>query len=67
MSAAQLRKVIKKNVDRLPVERLASPADDVEFLSRPTLLERIAEAEREVRAGKGTPWRRLRSAPPEHL
>jgi len=61
MSATKLRQEIKKSVDRLHADRLASLADYVSFLSRPSLVERIKRAEKEFAAGKGTPWRKVRS------
>jgi hypothetical protein len=53
MSTVELRREIKKAVDRLPQKRLESLADYVESLSRPPLHERIAKAEKDVAAGKG--------------
>ena len=53
MSTVQLRREIKKAIDRLPVERLVSVADYVHFLSRPELSPRLAEAEKAIASGKG--------------
>jgi hypothetical protein len=61
MSALKLRREIKKAVDRLPTERLASLADYVQFLTRPPLPQRLAEAEKAIVAGKGVNWRKVRS------
>jgi hypothetical protein len=61
MSALKLRQEIKKAVDRLPNERLASLADYVHFLTRPSLPRRLAEAEKAIAAGKGVNWRKVRS------
>jgi hypothetical protein len=61
MSGVELRKEIKKAVDRMPIERLASLADYVHFLSRPPLERRIAEAEKAIALGKGVDWRKVRS------
>jgi hypothetical protein len=61
MSALKLRQEIKKAVDRLPRERLASLADYVQFLTRPSLPNRLAEAEKAIAAGKGVNWRKVRS------
>ena len=61
MSTTELRREIKKAVDKLPPERLASLADYVHFLTRPPLEQRVAAAERATAAGKGLDWRRVRS------
>jgi hypothetical protein len=60
MTALQLRKQIKKWVDALPPDRLASLAEFVAFLSRPKLVERVVKAERKLAAGKGVNWRSVR-------
>ncbi len=61
MSTTELRREIKKVVDRLPPERLASLADYVEFLNRPPLIQRIKAADKAIAAGKGVSWRKVRS------
>lgn len=61
MTPVKLRAEIKKAVDRLPPERLASLADYVSFLTRPSLEQRLASAERAVAKGKVTDWREVRS------
>ena len=61
MSTVQLRREIKKAVDELPPERLASLADYVHFLTRPTLSRRLAAAEKAMASGKGVNWRKVRS------
>jgi hypothetical protein len=61
MSALKLRQEIKKAVDRLPSQRLASLADYVQFLTRPPLPSRLADAEKAIAAGKGANWRKVRS------
>ena len=61
MSTVELRRQIKKEVDRLPPERLASLADDVQFLTRPALEQRLATAEKAIKSGKGVNWRKVRS------
>jgi hypothetical protein len=61
MSTAKLRSEIKKAVDQLGPERLASLADYVSFLARPSLPERLARAEKSVEAGRTTNWRKVRS------
>ena len=61
MSTVELRREIKKVVDRLPPERLASLADYVDFLSRPPLVQRVKAAEKGIAAGKGVNWRKVRS------
>ena len=61
MSTVQLRRQIKKAVDRLPPQRLASLADYVHFLTRSALEQRLAAAERALASGKGINWRKVRS------
>jgi len=61
MTTSELRKEIKKIVDHLPADRLASLADYVLFLDRPPLLERLKTAERAIAAGRGTNWRKVRA------
>ena len=60
MTEALLRREIKKAIDRLPVDRLASLADYVAFLDCPTLQNRIEKAERDLKADKGVNWRKVR-------
>jgi len=61
MSAVKLRAEIKKAVDRLAPERLGSLADYVNFLTRPSLRERLVSADKAVASGKTTNWRKVRS------
>ena len=61
MSTVKLRAEIKKAVDRLEPNRLASLADYVSFLTRPSLTTRITTAEKAIAKGKGTNWRKVRS------
>jgi hypothetical protein len=61
MSTVQLRREIKKVVDRLPPERLVSLADYVHFLTRPSLDQRLENAEKAISSGKGVNWRKVRS------
>ncbi len=61
MSTVQLRREIKKAVDKLPPQRLASLADYVQFLTRPAIEQRVADAERAIAAGKGANWRKVRA------
>ncbi len=61
MSTLELRRDIKKAIDRLPPERLASLADYVYFLTRPALEQRVAAAQAAIAAGKGVNWRKVRS------
>jgi hypothetical protein len=61
MSTIELRREIKKAVDRMPVDRLPSLADFVDFLTRPVLAERIAAAEKAIATGKGVNWRKVRT------
>ena len=60
MSNATLRREIKKAIDQLPVDRLASLADYVAFLNRPSMKDQIDQAERDLKAGKGVNWRKVR-------
>jgi hypothetical protein len=61
MSTVEMRREIKKVIDRLPPERLASLADYVHFLTHPALKHRLADAERAIATGKGVNWRKVRS------
>ena len=61
MSTIELRREIKKVVDRLPPERLESLADYVHFLTHPALEQRLASAEKAIASGKGVNWRKVRS------
>jgi hypothetical protein len=61
MSILELRREIKKAIDRLPPERLESLADYVHFLTRPSLTERLEEAEKAIASGQGRNWRKVRS------
>jgi hypothetical protein len=60
MTDALLRREIKKAIDRLPTERLASVANYVAFLNRPDLAEQIEKAEHDLKANKGGNWRKVR-------
>jgi hypothetical protein len=60
MASASLRREIKKAIDRLPEDRLASIADYIAFVSRPTLKQRVEKAEEEFKANKGINWRQVR-------
>ena len=60
MTTADLRREIKKVVDHLPAERLASLADYVQFLDRPSLPRRLKTAEKAVASGRATNWRKVR-------
>lgn len=61
MSTVELRRKIKKEIDRLPLRRLASLADYVRFLNRPPLTDRLAAAETAIVSRKGANWRKVRS------
>ena len=61
MTESVLRREIKKAIDRLPADRLSSLADYVAFLDRPTLRQRVDQAERDFKAEKGVNWREVRS------
>lgn len=61
VSTVELRREIKKAVDRLSPERLASLADYDQFLTHPALEQRLAATERAIASGKGINWRKVRS------
>jgi len=61
MSTVQLRRRIKKAIDRVPPKRLGSLADFVDFLNKPSIPERLAAAEKAIASGKGVSWRKVRS------
>jgi hypothetical protein len=60
MTSTELRREIKKLVDRVPPERLESLVDYVQFLNRPELSTRLKDAEKAISAGKGRNWRKVR-------
>ena len=60
MSTIELRRRIKKEIDRLPPKQLASLADYVGFLNRPPLDERLIAAEKAIASGRGISWRKVR-------
>ena len=60
MTATELRREIKKLVDRVPPERLESLVDYVQFLNQPELSTRLKDAEKAIAAGKGQNWRKVR-------
>jgi hypothetical protein len=62
MSTAQLRRELKKLIDRLPPQHLQSVDDFVRFLSRPSIADRLIAAEKSIAAGKGINWRKVRSS-----
>jgi hypothetical protein len=61
MSSVKLRNQIKKAVDHLDPQRLESLADYVSFLTRPSVAQRLANAEKAVASGKTINWRKVRS------
>ncbi len=61
MAQATLRRKIKKEIDRLPDDRLASISDYIAFLNQKWLREQIEKAERDLKAGKGIDWRKVRN------
>ena len=61
MSTTELRREIKKAIEQVPPNRLESLADYVHFLSRPSVEQRIKEAEQSFADGKGVNWRAVRS------
>jgi hypothetical protein len=60
MKNSELRRRIKKDVDRIPDERLNSLADYVEFLKTPPIEVRVAIAEKAIKEGRGVNWRKVR-------
>ena len=61
MRRTTVRREIKKAIDSVSEDRLASLADYVAFLNRPSLKEQVEKAERAFKAGKGVNWRKVRS------
>ena len=61
MTTVDLRRKIKKAIDRLPPKRLESLADYVEFLNRPPMPQRLAAAEKAIASGNGVNWRKVRT------
>ena len=60
MTQTQVRREIKKAVDQLPSERLASLADYIAFLNRPTLRQQVQKAEADLKANRRVNWRKVR-------
>jgi hypothetical protein len=60
MSTNELRREIKKAINQVPAERLESLADYVQFLSRPSLAQRVEEAEKAIDEGKEPNGRQIR-------
>ena len=60
MTQTKVRREIKKAVDQLPSERLASLADYIAFLNRPTLRQQVQKAEADLKANRGVNWRKVR-------
>jgi hypothetical protein len=61
MNTLELRREIKKAIDKLSAERLKSLADYVHFLTRPSLARRLKNAEKAIASGQGLNWRKVRS------
>ena len=61
MTSTELRREIKKLVDRVPPERLQSLLDYVHFLRYSEMSSRLTDAEREISGGKGQNWRTIRN------
>ncbi len=59
MTTTEIRREIKKAVDEVAPERLASLADYIQFLTRPSLKRRLAAAEKAIAEGKGVNWRKV--------
>ena len=60
MTQTQVRREIKKAVDQLPSERLASLADYIAFLNRPILRQQVQKAEADLKSNRGVNWRKVR-------
>jgi hypothetical protein len=69
MTATELRKKIKKQIDRVPAQRLQSAADYLAFLTQETskatgprakFLQRLQKAEADIAAGRLIEWRGIR-------
>jgi hypothetical protein len=60
MTTNELRREIKRTIDRLPPKLLRSLADYVRFLDRAPIEQQIKEAEEAFAAGKGVNWRTVR-------
>jgi hypothetical protein len=60
MTTNELRREIKKTIDRLPARQLKSLADYIRFLDRVPIEQQIKEAEEAFAAGKGVNWRTVR-------
>ena len=60
MTQTQVRREIKKAVDQLPSERLASLADYIAFLNRPTLRQQVQKAEADLKTNGEVNWRKVR-------
>jgi len=61
MTTVELRRKIKKAIDRFSPRRLESLSDFVEFLNRPSMTRRLAVAEKAIASGKGVNSRKVRS------
>jgi len=61
MSTLELRREIKKAIDKVPPGRLEFLADYISFLNRPPLVRRLKDAENAIASGKGVNWRKVRS------
>lgn len=61
MTTTELRKELKKIIDQLPAARLASLADYAHFLDRAPLPQRLAAAQKAIKAGRGLNWRKVRT------
>jgi hypothetical protein len=61
MSTVELRREIKKAIDKLPPALLGSLADYVHFLIRHELEKRLTNAAKAIASGRGVNWRKVRS------
>jgi hypothetical protein len=74
MTTAQLRKRAKERLDSLPPDKVRVAAEfldyldtaashdaTAELLKMPGLLEDVAQAERQIKSGRGKEWRKVRT------
>lgn len=61
MSTVELRRKLKKEIDRVPPSRLASLAEYIQFLNHPPIADRLLTAKKAIAAGKGVNWRKVRT------
>jgi len=59
-----MREKVRQRVDSLPAKQLRAAMEYFDYLAamgnRPPLAQRLKQADREMKAGLGTPWEKLR-------